>query len=75
MKKRIYFALDHINLKIEQGSIFGLLGLMVQGKTTFINIISGLSNKTSGKVFVCGIDLDIDLKKLSKGILVWFLKK
>ena len=50
-------ALDNIDLKIERGKIFGLLGPNGAGKSSFINILSGLSNKTSGKVLVCGIDL------------------
>jgi ABC-2 type transport system ATP-binding protein len=62
------FALDHINLKIEQGSIFGLLGPNGAGKSSFINIISGLSNKTSGKVLVCGVDLDFDPKTIKGNI-------
>ena len=61
-------ALDHINLKIEQGSIFGLLGPNGAGKSSFINILSGLSNKTSGKVLVCGIDLDEDPKTIRGNI-------
>ena len=56
------FALDHINLSIEEGSIFGLLGPNGAGKSTFINILSGLSNKTSGKVNVFGLDLENDPK-------------
>ena len=50
-------ALDNVNLSIEEGCIFGLLGPNGAGKSTFINILSGLSNKSSGKVSVCGIDL------------------
>ena len=46
------FALDHIDLSINEGSIFGLLGPNGAGKSTFINILSGLSNKTSGLVLV-----------------------
>ena len=46
------FALDHIDLTINSGSIFGLLGPNGAGKSTFINILSGLTNKTSGKVKV-----------------------
>ena len=56
------FALDHIDLSINEGSIFGLLGPNGAGKSTFINILSGLSNKTSGKVDVFGLDLDSDPK-------------
>ena len=61
-------ALDHIDLKIKQGTIFGLLGPNGAGKSSFINILSGLSNKTSGKVFVCGIDLDKDPKTIKGNI-------
>ena len=60
--KNSSYALDHINLSITQGSIFGLLGPNGAGKSTFINILSGLSNKSSGKVNVFGIDLDTDPK-------------
>ena len=55
------FALDDIDLSINEGSIFGLLGPNGAGKSTFINILSGLSNKTSGKVDVIGLDLDLSL--------------
>ena len=61
-------ALDHIDLTIKSGSIFGLLGPNGAGKSTFINILSGLTNKTSGKVKVCGIDLDEDPKTIRGNI-------
>ena len=61
-------ALDHINLSINSGSIFGLLGPNGAGKSTFINILSGLTNKTSGKVNVCGVDLDKDPKTVRGNI-------
>ena len=66
--KKEFLALDNINLNIERGSIFGLLGPNGAGKSSFINILSGLSNKTSGKVIVCGIDLDIDPKTIKGNI-------
>ena len=56
------YALDHIDLSITQGSIFGLLGPNGAGKSTFINILAGLVNKNSGTVNVCGINLDNDPK-------------
>ena len=61
-------ALDNIDLKIERGKIFWLLGHNGAGKSSFINILSGLSNKTSGKVLVCGIDLDKDPKTIRGNI-------
>ena len=51
----VSYALDHIDLTINSGSIFGLLGPNGAGKSTFINILSGLTNKTSESK-VCGID-------------------
>ena len=51
-------ALDSIDLKIPRGSMFGLLGPNGAGKSTFINILAGLTVKTSGKAVVWGFDLD-----------------
>ena len=62
------FALDHIDLTIHSGSIFGLLGPNGAGKSTFINILSGLTNKSSGIVKVCGIDLDENPKTVRGNI-------
>src|SRR5580698_5584429 len=51
-------ALKGIDLKIPRGSIFGLLGPNGAGKSTFINILSGLTKKTSGTVTIWGRDID-----------------
>ncbi|MFI4976041.1 MAG: ABC transporter ATP-binding protein [Caulobacterales bacterium] len=51
-------ALKGIDLRIPRGSIFGLLGPNGAGKSTFINILSGLTKKTSGTVTVWGRDID-----------------
>src|SRR6202044_1321790 len=51
-------ALKGIDLQIPRGSIFGLLGPNGAGKSTFINILAGLSKKTSGKVTIWGRDID-----------------
>ena len=53
-------ALNGIDLKIPRGSIFGLLGPNGAGKSTFINILAGLTRKTSGTVKIW--DRDIDLR-------------
>jgi ABC-2 type transport system ATP-binding protein len=55
-------ALKGINLKIPRGSIFGLLGPNGAGKSTFINILSGLCNKTSGQVSIWGRDIDREVR-------------
>lgn len=51
-------ALKGVSLEIKRGEFFGLLGPNGSGKTTMINIISGPTRKTSGKVHVFGVDQD-----------------
>ena len=55
-------ALNNVDLRIPYGSIFGLLGPNGAGKSSFINILAGLTSKTSGKVEICGIDIDKNSK-------------
>jgi ABC-2 type transport system ATP-binding protein len=50
-------AIDHLSLTVQQGEIFGLLGPNGSGKTTTINMVSGLSVPTSGEVRVLGLDV------------------
>lgn len=49
-------AVDHLNLRLEQGEIFGLLGPNGAGKTTTILMLMGLTEPTSGMVRVLGYD-------------------
>ena len=53
-----YQALKGINLEVKKGQFLALLGKNGAGKTTFVEILSCLTQKTSGKVFVQGKDLD-----------------
>lgn len=45
-----FTALDHINIEIKQGEFLGVTGKSGAGKTTLLNMISGVSEVTSGKV-------------------------
>lgn len=47
-----FTAVDRLNLRVEQGELFALLGVNGAGKTTTIKIIVGLLRPSSGKVFV-----------------------
>nr|WP_144919936.1 ABC transporter ATP-binding protein [Paenibacillus bovis] len=47
-------AVDHLNLSITKGEIFGLLGPNGAGKSTTILMLLGLSEPTDGSVTVCG---------------------
>ena len=59
-------ALDNVSLDIEQGALFGLLGVNGAGKTTLIKILCGLTKKSSGKISVDGFDLDQDVDKIKE---------
>jgi ABC-2 type transport system ATP-binding protein len=61
-------ALNKLNLKVNQGEIFGLLGPNGAGKTTFINILGGTVIKTSGKVTLWGFDLDNNPRQVRASI-------
>src|ERR1043165_5864345 len=52
-----FTALDDLSLTVKYGEIFGLLGPNGSGKTTTINIVSGLSKPTYGQVIVLGHDI------------------
>jgi ABC-2 type transport system ATP-binding protein len=49
-------AVDRLDLEVMPGEIFGLLGPNGAGKTTTILMLLGLSEPTSGKVRVAGMD-------------------
>lgn len=50
-------ALDHVNLEIQQGELFGLVGPDGAGKTTLLRTLAGLIGITEGTVHVAGCDL------------------
>ncbi|HCW23373.1 MAG TPA: ABC transporter ATP-binding protein [Lachnospiraceae bacterium] len=49
-------AVDHLNLSIRKGEVFGLLGPNGAGKTTTTLMLLGLTQPTSGRAFIDGID-------------------
>lgn len=61
-------ALRSIDLEVAAGEIVGLLGENGAGKSTFINILAGLTIKDSGSVAVCGYDLDGDTLEFRRSI-------
>ena len=50
-------ALDHVDLRVEEGSIFGFLGPNGAGKTTTLRILTGLAKPSHGTVRVLGHDV------------------
>jgi ABC-2 type transport system ATP-binding protein len=53
-----FVAVNNISFDVFEGEVFGLLGPNGAGKSTTLEIIETLRKKTSGKIFVDGIDLD-----------------
>ncbi|MDO5382112.1 MAG: ABC transporter ATP-binding protein [Eubacteriales bacterium] len=61
-------ALDHFNLQIKEGEIFGLLGPNGSGKTTTINCILSLLGYDKGEIKVFGKDMRPDSYDIKKNI-------
>ncbi|MBD0740025.1 ABC transporter ATP-binding protein [Streptomyces sp. CBMA29] len=49
-------ALDGFSLDVRPGEIAGLIGHNGAGKTTFVEVVSGLVRPEAGRVTVCGVD-------------------
>ena len=45
-------VLDHLNMHVEEGSIYGLIGPNGAGKTTLIRHLVGVLKQDSGKIFI-----------------------
>lgn len=56
-------VLKSINININEGEIYGLLGRNGAGKTTIMKIILGLTKPTKGKVILLGSDTSTDKGK------------
>ena len=54
LMKRNVRSLDGLDLRLEQGEVFGFLGRNGAGKTTAIKILCGLLKATSGEAFLFG---------------------
>ena len=63
-----FTAIDNLSLRVERGEVFGLLGPNGSGKTTTINMISGLSRPTAGRVTVLGVDMVADPQRIRRSL-------
>src|SRR6185369_9191101 len=50
-------ALDHVDLELEEGDFFALMGPSGSGKSTLLNLLAGIDRVTEGQVVVMGTDL------------------
>ncbi len=65
-KYRSLVAVNHVNLMIQDGELFGLLGVNGAGKTTLISMLSTLVHPTSGTSSLMGYDLIKEKEEIKK---------
>lgn len=56
-------ALKNVNLSIDQGDIYGIIGMSGAGKSTLVRCINYLEEPTEGKIFIKGKELGSFSKK------------
>src|SRR5579862_1058827 len=61
-------AVDHLNLDVAEGEIFGLVGPDGAGKTTTMRLLCGLMDPTEGKAIVAGHDVSRELDQMKDQI-------
>ena len=61
-----HLAVDHVNMHIEKGDIYGFVGENGAGKTTIIRLITGLASATEGNFELFGVDNNSKEIRLAK---------
>jgi ABC-2 type transport system ATP-binding protein len=61
-------AVDHLDLEIAEGEIFGLVGPDGAGKTTTLRLLCGLMDATEGRAVVAGYDVARNLDQVKDQI-------
>ena len=69
-KYRDLVAVDNLNLSIEEGELFSLLGVNGAGKTTTIKMLSCLTAATSGDAYIMGKSITKDTSEIKPLIAV-----
>jgi putrescine transport system ATP-binding protein len=52
-----FVAVDSVNLQIQRGELFSILGASGCGKTTLLRMLAGFEAPTSGRIFLDGVDI------------------
>ena len=65
-------AVNGVSFKVKQGELFAFLGVNGAGKSTTINVMSGVLKKDAGKVQICGYNVETDAEKIKSEIGIVF---
>lgn len=65
-------AVSDLSFHVKEGKLFAFLGVNGAGKSTTINIMCGQLSKDSGKIEICGADLDGNLNSVKSKLGVVF---
>ncbi|BCJ96798.1 ABC transporter [Anaerocolumna cellulosilytica] len=65
-------AVDDISFQVKKGELYGFLGINGAGKSTTINILCTLLDKTEGEVTICGYTLGKENEAIRRKIGVVF---
>ncbi|HHV30354.1 ABC transporter ATP-binding protein [Acetivibrio mesophilus] len=71
-KYKEHVAVDDISFSVEEGELFAFLGENGAGKSTTINILCTILEKTSGEATICGYELGKDDDEIRKSIGIVF---
>ena len=69
-------ALKDINITVEDGDIYGIIGMSGAGKSTLVRCINMIERPTSGKVLIDGTDMgelsEAELRKVRRSVTMIF---
>src|SRR5579863_4409250 len=63
-----FTAVDHITLEVPAGTVCAFLGANGAGKSTTLNMLTGLLRPSSGEIKVCGLDVAANSPELKRQI-------
>ena len=63
-------ALKDFNVTINKGDVYGLIGVNGAGKSTFIKIIAGITEQTSGSLYLFGDENNLNEKRRRIGSVI-----
>lgn len=53
-----FYALQHVDLRIDTGQFVAITGKSGSGKTTLLNVLAGIDRPSEGRVMVSGVQID-----------------